>query len=275
MQDSGTGRRTRIAPLVVLALGRIGQLVLLAAGVVLVAVLGTGFWLAGEPVASALPWWAAFLVLTIVAERLELAALGRLDRSGVLALGAFVSLLVAALAAWQASDDAGARLAGAAYVGIAGWLAVYDLARRTIRLPGLPRFVAVALVAGYAWLGIAGALALLDGVTAGSRHDAASHAVLLGFVFSMIFAHAPIVFPALLGLAIPFRRLFYAHLGLLHVGLGVRVAGDLGGNRELVRAGGLLSAGAIALFLVLTAGSALTARLRDRRGRITADAGTA
>jgi hypothetical protein len=30
----------------------------------------------------------------------------------------------------------------------------------------------------------------------------------VGFVFSMIFGHAPVIFSAVLGVAIPFRRLF-------------------------------------------------------------------
>jgi len=35
-------------------------------------------------------------------------------------------------------------------------------------------------------------------------YDAFLHAVLLGFVFAMIFGHAPIIFPAVLGIRIPF-----------------------------------------------------------------------
>ena len=97
-------------------------------------------------------------------------------------------------------------------------------------------------------------------VVAGPAHDAALHSVFLGFIFSMIFGHAPVIFPAVLGLPIPFRRVFYVHLALLHIGVALRLAGDVGGDATLARFGALLNALAIGLFFVLTAGSALRAR---------------
>lgn len=53
-------------------------------------------------------------------------------------------------------------------------------------------------------------------------------------------------------------------LVLLHAGLAVRVAGDLAGNVELARWGGLLGAVAIALFLLATVASAAAGRLQAR-----------
>ena len=99
---------------------------------------------------------------------------------------------------------------------------------------------------------------------AGPLHDAELHAIFLGFVFSMIFGHAPVIFPGVLGLAIPFRRLFYGHLALLHVGLALRISGDLAGSYDAARWGGLLNATAIGLFLVATIGSAAAARSSRR-----------
>jgi len=155
------------------------------------------------------------------------------------------------------------RLAGAALAGYALWLARFDIARRTLRRPGLPRFVALALLPGYVWLGVGGILWLRDGAAiAGPAHDAELHAIFLGFVFSMIFGHAPVIFPGVLGLAIPFRRVFYGHLALLHAGLVLRIAGDLGGDFDLARTGGLLNAVAIGVFLVATVGSAVLHRVR-------------
>ena len=40
---------------------------------------------------------------------------------------------------------------------------------------------------------------------------------------TMIMGHAPLVFPAVLGIAIPFRGRFYLHLGILEGTLAVRV----------------------------------------------------
>ena len=267
----------------------IGELVLLLAGSVLVGLFavvlrthatastatlalgallwvgGDALWLHGDPLVQVVPWWAGFLVLTIVGERLELAALGGLTGAGRTVFGALTVLFVAGLATGAADADAGIRVAGAALAGYALWLARYDIARRTVRRPGLPRFVALALLPGYAWLGVGGILWLRHGaVLAGPAHDAELHAIFLGFVFSMIFGHAPVIFPGVLGIAIPFRRGFYAHLALLHAGLALRIAGDLAGNPRLARWGGMLNATAIALFLLATIATAAYARLHAR-----------
>jgi hypothetical protein len=266
-----------------------GELVLLLAGCVLVAlfavilrahatapaatlalgallwVAGDALWLHGDPLVQVVPWWAGFLILTIVGERLELAALGRLDRLGRVWFGALTALLLAGLATSAADPDAGIRVAGAALAGYALWLGRYDVARHTVRRPGLPRFVALALLPGYVWLGVGGILWLRHGaIVAGPLHDAELHAVFLGFVFSMIFGHAPVIFPGVLGIAIPFRRGFYAHLALLHAGLALRVAGDLAGDAAVARWGGMLNATAITLFLLATVAAAALGRLRAR-----------
>jgi hypothetical protein len=83
-------------------------------------------------------------------------------------------------------------------------LARNQIARRTGGGAGLPRFVACALLAGYVWLAVGGVLWARDGAAvAGPAHDAELHAIFLGFVFSMIFGHAPVIFPGVLGLAMP------------------------------------------------------------------------
>ncbi len=49
---------------------------------------------------------------------------------------------------------AGMRLAGVGMIALTLWLALYDVARRTIAVAGLTRFIAVNLLAGYCWLGV-------------------------------------------------------------------------------------------------------------------------
>jgi hypothetical protein len=229
-------------------------------------VAGDALWLHGSPLVQVVAWWTGFLVLTIVGERLELAALGRLTGLGRTTFAALTLCLLAGLALSATNADDGIRLAGAAFAGYALWLGRFDIARRTLRRRGLPRFVALALLPGYVWLGVGGVLWLRYGAAvAGPAHDAELHTIFLGFVFSMIFGHAPVIFPGVLGIAIPFRRVFYVHLALLHLGVALRVAGDLGGDDALARRGGLLSAVAIALFLAATLGSAAFERARSRR----------
>ena len=97
---------------------------------------------------------------------------------------------------------------------------------------------------GFLWLGLA------QFFSAGPRYDAMLHSIFLGFVFSMIFAHAPIILPTITGLALPFQNAFYLHAGLLHLSLLLRIAGDLGLSFSLQQWGGLVNALAILLFLI-------------------------
>jgi hypothetical protein len=73
---------------------------------------------------------------------------------------------------------------------------------------------------------------------------------------SMVFAHAPVIFPAVLGVTFRFRLAFYAHVALLHASMAVRVAGDLVDELGRWRVwGGLLNAVAVILFIVNTVSS--------------------
>lgn len=219
---------------------------------------GDLLWLAGQPVSRAVPWWAAFLVLTITGERLELARVMLWGRTArwlyVAALAVSAAGLMLTLLPGQAAFDAGMRIAGAGLVLLGAWLLRYDVARRTIRRSGLTRYIAACLLPGYVWLGLGGLLWLRYGGTAlaGPVYDAMLHSIFLGFVFSMIFGHAPVIIPAVLRLAVPYRPLFYAHLILLHGSLVLRVAGDLALQPGLRRWGGLLNVVAVLLFLGMT-----------------------
>ena len=114
---------------------------------------------------------------------------------------------------------------------------------------------------------VGGGLALVYGNPgAGLLYDATLHAIFVGFVFSMIFGHAPVIFPSVLGVSIPYRPWFYVHVGLLHGGLLLRVAGDLLLMGPLRRWGSWLNVVAILLFLGATAFTALTATDDDEAG---------
>ena len=217
---------------------------------VLLWLAGNGLWLAGGPIYTAVYWWAGFLILTIAGERLELNRVlrlsGRVQNLFVAAGGLFLIGLLTSLAAF----DVGVRLAGVGMVAIALWLLRYDIARYTVRKAGLTRFIAVCLLAGYGWLVVSGLLALsYGGVSAGFQYDAILHALFVGFVMSMIFGHAPIIFPAVIGRPIPFRTSFYLPLVLLHLSLLLRLLGDLTVWLPARQWGGLLNVVAILLFL--------------------------
>lgn len=218
--------------------------------------IGKMAWLLGRSVPAVVLWWLAFLVLTIAGERLELSRLLRLGRAAqALFLAGVVLLLAGCLVSLVPTlYIPGVRLAGGGLLLLAGWLLHYDIARRRVRAGGQARFIALALLAGYVWLGISGLLALLyGGATAGPHYDAILHTVFLGFVFSMIFAHSLIIFPAVLGRPLRYRPSFYAPLVLLNLSVVLRVSGDLAGAFALRRWGGLLSALAILLFFATIA----------------------
>jgi hypothetical protein len=60
-------------------------------------------------------------------------------------------------------------------------------------------------------------------------YDTALHALLLGFVFSMVFGHAPIVLPAVSRVVLPCHRTFYLSLALRHASPALRLWGDASG----------------------------------------------
>jgi hypothetical protein len=113
--------------------------------------------------------------------------------------------------------------------------------------------MAICLLSGYVWLGVSGILAMLvGGVIGGPYYDAVLHAVFVGFVIAMIFGHAPIIFPVVIGKPIPFRTFFYSHLALLHLSLLLRLSGDLMAWLPGRQWGGLLNGVAILLFVANT-----------------------
>src|SRR5690606_18947634 len=219
---------------------------------VLLAV-AAGAWLAGNLVfaagqwMAAQPWWFAFLVLTIAAERLEMTRLMRRRPLAQPLFMAIVALMLAGPIVSMVHGAAGAIVFGASLVLLAAWLAVFDIARRTVRTEGFARYAAIGLLAGYAWLVVAGIAWALEPLRPVLR-DAALHALGIGFVFSMIFAHAPLIVPVVARVRMRYVAFFYVPLALLHASLILRLAGAPFGD-GLRLAGGSLDAAAIGLFV--------------------------
>jgi len=137
---------------------------------------------------------------------------------------------------------------------LALWLLAFDLARITVRQAALPRYIAVCLLSGYAWLALGGAL-----LAAAIAYDAALHAIFVGFVFSMVFGHAPVILPAVLRVSLPYSSVLYLPLALLHASLAIRVFVS-------VSVGAWGNAAAIALF-VATAATLVLSRASSGRPR--------
>jgi hypothetical protein len=211
---------------------------------------GNGLWFSGQPVTMAVPWWTAFLVLTIAGERLELSRLLQLPRNVVFLFGCTLAVLCGGLVLSLVEFTWGMRLVGLGQVSLAAWLLRYDIAGRRLKAGGQARYMAVCLLSGYGWLAIGGGLSMVyGGITAGPYYDAMLHAVLLGFVFAMIFAHVLIIFPAIAQVAIVYTPRFYSHLIVLQIGLTLRMVGDLLLWLPGRQWGGLLNALAILLLI--------------------------
>lgn len=208
--------------------------------------VGNLVWL-WEGVKLATPYWGAFLLLTIAGERLELAQLlrapGRARHTFALAIAIYLAGVVTSSLAYEA----GLRLLGLGMVALFVWLLIHDVAMQGVEKEAMVRYIAVCLVLGYIWLGVSGILALAYGGT--FAYDAMLHSLMLGFVFSMVFGHGPVVFPALLEVNMPYLRSYYLPLGLLHISLLLRLAANLGFD-FIYRWSGILSAIAILLFFI-------------------------
>lgn len=223
--------------------------------------IGNLVWLASGGLSAAVPWWFAFLILTIAGERLELT---RLLPTPAIARWLFflvvgVILTGATLSMW--SEEIGLRLFAAGLLALAVWMLRFDIARRNATTVGLTRFIALSLLSGYCWLALAGLLGLGGGFELGHPwRDATLHAVALGFVFSMIFGHGPIIFPAVLQVKIPYHPMFYLPLLVLHGSLAVRTMGGLAETFSLRSEGGLVNAVALLIFIVTMTASVVRGR---------------
>lgn len=224
--------------------------------------LGNLLWLQGLAFPQVAPWWAGFLVLTIAGERLELSRMLPPSPTGRAAFIAIVALFLLGATVATLSVPSNVVVLSASLLALAMWLLRHDIARKTIRQQGLTRFIAACLLSGYAWLLIGGLIGLWSPILQpGSSYDAFLHAVFVGFVFSMIFGHAPVIFPAVARVKIPYHPSFYLPLIVLHASLIARVAGDLLQIPHCRSLGGTLNGVALALFVLST----IAAVIRGKR----------
>jgi len=232
------------------------------------AVLAVGasvLWLGDLPVNLLLPWLVGFVVLTIAGERLELARV-MIPPSGETTLVIGSSAVMVGAVASILWPHAGVAGFGASLVVLLIVLVRYDVARRTVRAKGLARYMAACMLAAYAWLAVAGLVWLVWGPAyEGPRYDAIIHAIFLGFTFSMIMAHAPVILPAVTRLALPYRPVLWVPVAALQVALVVRIAiGDALGVTAAWRIGGVAGIVAVLLFFATVAMSMVHAAVTKR-----------
>lgn len=240
---------------------------LMACGAILWGI-GNFLWLRQVPFAHIIPWWMGFLIVTIASERLELTRFRPLTTTARKAFVAFIIIITIGIALSLYFFIPGIRVMSLGIILLSFWLYRFDIIRFSLKKGGLSTFIAVALLLGYDWLIIGAILGLTwDGIGAGMGYDQFLHAIFLGFVFSMIFAHAPLIFPAILKVPSSSTGNFYPHLILLHLSLLLRILGDVIHLPQFRTWGSILNALAILLFFVITIKTILSSQKSISNGK--------
>lgn len=197
--------------------------------------------------AMAFAGWMAFFVFTIVGERLNLTRFLPVTQRDRWELFGWLSGFLVSIFLYHKGYGI---ILTITLIGVGQWLIRNDIARRNLNKKGSYQFLGITLLSGYAWLMLTGVVALINN---GSPwiYDAVLHAFFVGFVLSMIMAHAPIIFPSLLGLNVkPFHPFLYVWISLLQLSLLARIMGDLSQSLLLRQWGGLLNGIAFLGYLI-------------------------
>ena len=236
------------------------SMVVMAAAAVLWTV-GIALWIAGRPMNVVTYWWMGFIVLTILGERYGFSRMMAPSKASMWLFGLSNAFVIAGLLVATVADRYGAVIFAIGLALGAGWIIRYDISLKTIKQKGLPRYVAVCVQTGAAWLLVGGIVMILyKNIPAGPHYDIIVHTVFVGFAFSMIFGHAPLIFPSVLKLPLEYRSYFYAPLALLHASLALRVISDLSVWTAGRQWGAALNAAAILLFFAANIASAASSR---------------
>jgi hypothetical protein len=191
----------------------------------------------------AFPWWTAFALFIVSAERLELTKFLPVSRSSKNTFVAMLLLFV--IGVLFSFHGIGNFVCGVSLGVISLWLMRNDLIAINLKKISLPKYIAIALLSGYISLLLTGIffIVLSDHWL---TYDVIVHSFFIGFVFSMIFAHGPIILPSVMGIAVtPFHKILYLWLALLQTSWIVRTFSDVFMEMELRRISALLTAAAI------------------------------
>jgi len=126
---------------------------------------------------------------------------------------------------------------------------------------GLHLYLGRHLVVSYVWLFL-GLLVLVIARESYPLYDAATHSLSIGFVFTMIMAHAPVIIPVILPRRIAEERLAYYPLTLLIIGTGMRVLGYLLGAVGVTISALAGLSGVVVLLAIIAFGVMITRSLR-------------
>lgn len=213
--------------------------------------IGNLLWLKGYSVKELGLWWISFLILTIAGERLDLSRLLKTTKISNLLFLIIIILINLAAALSHSFPLFSLKIYGISLFSLSFWLIKNDIAKKNLNQKNLLKFISITLILGFLWLGLGGLIILFRSIDYPYYYDAFLHSILLGFIFSMIFAHAPIIFPSLFSISINFTNLMYMPLILLHSSLIIRVVADLLNSFEGRKWMGLVNIIAVLAYIVL------------------------
>jgi hypothetical protein len=205
----------------------------------------------------AVNWWIGFLLFTILGERLSVKSIRQ--KNSLLPILLVSSVFIGLLLPFH---HAGAPVFGTSLILLGLWL----LYSENVSFQGMhfTLHMNTALLFAYVWLIITGGLMLAGGL----YYDAHLHSFYVGFVFSMIFGHAPLMIQRVLSLkAELYHPLEFVLLLALQISLVLRISGSIAGNEYLIRWGGLFNGIIILLFLLTNATVAWNYKKKTRYER--------
>ncbi|MEB2780485.1 hypothetical protein U3A58_08775 [Algoriphagus sp. C2-6-M1] len=199
---------------------------------------GAMFWFIGNfmtwrsgLIAAGTTWWMGFLLFTIVGERLELSQFLPVPPWTKKAL--VIHLLLVFIGLLAPFHTWGNEILGLGILLIAVWLLVFDIAKVIAKKTEQFRYLGVGLSTGYLWLGGQGII-LFALESHPLFYDLIIHTFFLGFTFSMIWAHAPSIFPTIFGIRdTPYHPILWVTWTLFQVSLAGRVLFSLMESYEL------------------------------------------
>ncbi|MFD2200781.1 hypothetical protein [Shivajiella indica] len=182
-------------------------------------------------IASAVPWWVGFILFTIVGERLELSKFLPTPKIAKNALIWLLALFF--LGMWTPFHGIGNWLMGTSVIFISFWLLHYDMAKIASKKENQFKYIGIGLRVGYVWLTLHGII-LCFMENHPLYYDLFVHTFFLGFTFSMIWAHAPIILPMVLNIKHnPYHPILWIGWAVFQISLLGRVLSSIVFNPDL------------------------------------------
>lgn len=205
--------------------------------------------------------WLLFFLFTIVGERLNLTRFLPVPKKAAIELYIWFGVLIVSSFLYHFGF---AVVVSLCLWGVAQWLLRNDIALINIKRDSHYKFLGAALIGAYIWLFITGGLGLIKSDNPW-LYDALLHAFFVGFVLSMVLAHAPIIFPGLLQIRQrPFHPVMYFWLIVLHASLFLRIYGDLSESYGLRKWGGLFNGVSFVGYLLTIAVLIINNKIREK-----------